>query len=37
MEAELGGEKLCGQSTAVGKNSLYFVVPLLFSARVVSP
>ena len=37
MEAELGREKLCGQSTAVGKNSLYFVVPLLFSARVVSP
>ena len=37
MEAELGGEKLSGQSTAVGKNSLYFVVPLPFSARVVSP
>ena len=37
MEAELGREKLCGQSTTVGKNSLYFVAPLLFSARVVSP
>ena len=37
MEAELGREKLSGQSTAVGKNSLCFVVPLPFSARVVSP